>query len=138
MARRTPSRLGFDREKPQERLATLSGGVAVVNAGAATETKMKEKQHRVASARAALERAPVPVAASRCCRLADAVRLDGFEKQQDNSRAKIAPRALEEPMGRSRNPNIEGSSSSTTCATQEGARASMPSPARSSTSSPRA
>lgn len=60
MARRTPSRIGFDREKPQERLATLSGGVAVVNAGAATETKMKEKQHRVASAGAALEQSSGP------------------------------------------------------------------------------
>ena len=50
------------------------------------------------------------MAASRCCRLANAVRLDGFEKQQDNTRAKIAPRALEEPLGQiAHNPNIEGS-----------------------------
>src|SRR5919109_21846 len=54
----------FDREKLQERLAKLSGGVAVVKVGAATETEMKEKKHRVEdalqAARAALEEGIVP------------------------------------------------------------------------------
>src|SRR3989440_2828968 len=54
----------FDREKLQERLAKLSGGVAVVKVGAATETEMKEKKHRVEDAlqatRAALEEGIVP------------------------------------------------------------------------------
>ena len=60
----------FDREKLQERLAKLSGGVAVVKVGAATETEMKEKKHRVEDAlqatRAALEEGIVPAAVSRC------------------------------------------------------------------------
>ena len=60
----------FDREKLQERLAKLAGGVAVVKVGAATETEMKEKKHRVEDAlqatRAALEEASSRVAASRC------------------------------------------------------------------------
>ena len=59
----------FDREKLQERLAKLSGGVAVVKVGAATETEMKEKKHRVEDAlqatRAAPRRASSPAAASR-------------------------------------------------------------------------
>ena len=54
----------FDREKLQERLAKLAGGVAVVKVGAATETEMKEKKHRVEDAlqatRAALEEGVVP------------------------------------------------------------------------------
>ena len=54
----------FDREKLQERLATLAGGVAVIKVGAATETEMKEKKHRVEDAlqatRAALEEGIVP------------------------------------------------------------------------------
>src|SRR5208282_1170040 len=54
----------FDREKLQERLAKLSGGVAVVKVGAATETEMREKKHRVEDAlqatRAALEEGIVP------------------------------------------------------------------------------
>src|SRR5207244_5925985 len=54
----------FDREKLQERLAKLAGGVAVVKVGAATETEMKEKKHRVEDAlqatRAALEEGIVP------------------------------------------------------------------------------
>jgi chaperonin GroEL len=59
----------FDREKLQERLAKLSGGVAVIKVGAATETEMKEKKHRVEDAlqatRAASRRASSPAAASR-------------------------------------------------------------------------
>ena len=54
----------FDREKLQERLAKLAGGVAVVKVGAATETEMKEKKHRVEDAlqatRAALEEGVIP------------------------------------------------------------------------------
>ena len=61
----------YDREKLQERLAKLAGGVAVINVGAATETEMKEKKMRVEDAlhatRAAVEEGIVPAAASRCC-----------------------------------------------------------------------
>ncbi len=60
----------FDREKLQERLAKLAGGVAVIKVGAATETEIKEKKHRVEDAlsatRAALEEGIVPAAAWRC------------------------------------------------------------------------
>jgi chaperonin GroEL len=61
--------LDYDREKLQERLAKLVGGVAVINVGAATETEMKEKKARVEDAlhatRAAVEEGIVPAAASR-------------------------------------------------------------------------
>src|SRR6188472_648439 len=68
----------FDREKLQERLAKLSGGVAVVKVGAATETEMKEKKHRVEDAlqatRAALEEGIVPGGGGALLNAADAVR----------------------------------------------------------------
>src|SRR5882757_8164189 len=70
----------FDREKLQERLAKLSGGVAVVKVGASTETEMKEKKHRVEdalqAARAALEEGIVPGGGIALVEAADAINLD--------------------------------------------------------------
>jgi chaperonin GroEL len=105
----------FDREKLQERLAKLAGGVAVVKVGAATETEMKEKKHRVEDAlqatRAALEEGIVPGGGVALLNAADAVRtsvgkLDGDEK----TGAAIILRALEEPLRQlAFNAGLEGS-----------------------------
>ncbi len=90
----------YDREKLQERLAKLVGGVAVISVGAATETEMKEKKARVEDAlnatRAAVEEGIVPgggVAYLRCIPVLDAFSLEGDEKLGLN----IVKRALEEP-----------------------------------------
>src|SRR5213595_3547907 len=73
----------FDREKLQERLAKLAGGVAVVKVGAATETEMKEKKHRVEDAlqatRAALEEGIVPGGGVALLRAVAAIKLDSYE-----------------------------------------------------------
>src|ERR1700749_539342 len=78
----------FDREKLQERLAKLSGGVAVVKVGASTETEMKEKKHRVEdalqAARAALEEGVVPGGGVALVNAADAVK-DSFELEGDEA-----------------------------------------------------
>ena len=103
----------FDREKLHERLAKLSGGVAVVKVGAATETEIKEKKHRVEDAlqatRAALEEGVVPgggVALLNAASAFDISTLDGDEK----TGAKIVLRALEEPLRQlSENAGLEGS-----------------------------
>jgi chaperonin GroEL len=93
----------FDREKLQERLAKLSGGVAVVKVGAATETEMKETKHRVEdalqAARAALEEGVVPGGGVALLNAADAVR-DSFGDLEDDEAtgAKIILRSLEEPI----------------------------------------
>jgi chaperonin GroEL len=91
----------YDREKLQERLAKLVGGVAVINVGAATETEMKEKKARVEDAlnatRAAVEEGIVSgggVAYLRCTDAIAALNLDGDEKVG----ARIVLRALEEPI----------------------------------------
>ena len=91
----------YDREKLQERLAKLVGGVAVIKVGAATETEMKEKKARVEDAmhatRAAVEEGIVPgggVALLRCAEAIDALKLEGDEKIGGN----IVRRALEEPL----------------------------------------
>jgi chaperonin GroEL len=91
----------YDREKLQERLAKLVGGVAVIKVGAATETEMKEKKARVEDAmhatRAAVEEGIVPgggVALLRCADAVDALKLEGDEKIGAN----IVRRALEEPL----------------------------------------
>jgi chaperonin GroEL len=92
----------YDREKLQERLAKLAGGVAVINVGAATETEMKEKKARVEDAlhatRAAVEEGIVPgggVAYLRCIPALDALkRLSDDEKVGIN----IVKRALEQPL----------------------------------------
>ncbi len=90
----------YDREKLQERLAKLVGGVAVIKVGAATETEMKEKKARVEDAmhatRAAVEEGIVPgggVALLRCAEAIDALKLEGDEKIGGNDRAPRARRA---------------------------------------------
>lgn len=91
----------YDREKLQERLAKLAGGVAIIKVGAATEAAMKEKKDRVDDAlhatRAAVEEGIVPgggVAYLRCQKAADEVALEGDEKVG----ASIISRALEAPL----------------------------------------
>jgi chaperonin GroEL len=103
----------FDREKLQERLAKLSGGVAVVKVGAATETEMKEKKHRVEDAlqatRAALEEGIVAGGGATLLRSADAIDLDLLEGD-DKTGAQIIKRALEEPLRQiAENSGLEGS-----------------------------
>src|SRR5882724_2668086 len=104
----------YDREKLQERLAKLAGGVAVVKVGAATETAMKEKKARVEDSlnatRAAVEEGIVPgggVALLRCAKAIDALKkLEGDEKVG----AMIVRRALEEPIRQIvENAGLEGS-----------------------------
>src|SRR5213593_459128 len=91
----------FDREKLQERLAKLSGGVAVVKVGAATETEMKEKKHRVEDAlqatRAALEEGIVPGGGVALLNAVDAIKLDKLDGDERRGAA-ILLRALEEPI----------------------------------------
>src|SRR5438270_753818 len=106
----------FDREKLQERLAKLSGGVAVVKVGASTETEMKEKKHRVEdalqAARAALEEGQVPGGGVALINAADAVRDDvlGSLEGDEATGAKIILRALEEPLRQlATNAGLEGS-----------------------------
>ena len=106
----------FDREKLQERLAKLSGGVAVVKVGASTETEMKEKKHRVEdalqAARAALEEGQVPGGGVALINAADAVSDDILGKLEGDERtgAQIIIRALEEPLRQlSYNAGLEGS-----------------------------
>ena len=105
----------FDREKLQERLAKLSGGVAVVKVGAATETEMKEKKHRVEDAlqatRAALEEGIVPGGGVALINAGDAIKttLDKFEGDERTG-ANIIIRALEEPLRQlAYNAGLEGS-----------------------------
>jgi chaperonin GroEL len=104
----------FDREKLQERLAKLSGGVAVVKVGAATETEMKEKKHRVEDAlqatRAALEEGIVPGGGVALLEATSAIKLDAIEEEDEKTGAKIVLRALEEPLRQiAENAGLEGS-----------------------------
>src|SRR5690349_2130580 len=104
----------FDREKLQERLAKLSGGVAVVKVGAATETEMKEKKHRVEDAlqatRAALEEGIVAGGGVALLRATDAIDLDLFTEDDTKTGARIILRALEEPLRQiADNAGLEGS-----------------------------
>jgi chaperonin GroEL len=106
----------FDREKLQERLAKLSGGVAVVKVGASTETEMKEKKHRVEdalqAARAALEEGQVPGGGVALINAADAIKDDVLGKLEGDERtgAQIIIRALEEPLRQlAYNAGLEGS-----------------------------
>jgi chaperonin GroEL len=103
----------FDREKLQERLAKLAGGVAVVKVGAATETEMKEKKHRVEDAlqatRAALEEGIVPGGGIALLAAVKAVTVDALEGDEQTG-AKIVLRALEEPVRQlAENAGLEGS-----------------------------
>ncbi len=109
----------FDREKLQERLAKLSGGVAVVKVGAATETEMKEKKHRVEDAlqatRAALEEGIVPGGGVALLQASAAIKIDQDSHDADGSDdertgARIVLRALEEPLRQlAENAGLEGS-----------------------------
>ena len=104
----------FDREKLQERLAKLSGGVAVVKVGAATETEMKEKKHRVEDAlqatRAALEEGIVPGGGIALLAAVKAIDLTKFTDEDEKTGAKIVLRALEEPLRQiAENAGLEGS-----------------------------
>jgi chaperonin GroEL len=104
----------FDREKLQERLAKLSGGVAVVKVGAATETEMKEKKHRVEDAlqatRAALEEGIVPGGGIALLQAASAVTVNGAADDDERTGARIVLRALEEPLRQlAENAGLEGS-----------------------------
>jgi chaperonin GroEL len=104
----------FDREKLQERLAKLSGGVAVVKVGAATETEMKEKKHRVEDAlqatRAALEEGIVAGGGVALLRATQAIDLDLFTEDDTKTGARIILRALEEPLRQiAENAGLEGS-----------------------------
>jgi len=103
----------YDREKLQERLAKLAGGVAVIHVGASTEVEMKEKKARVEDAlhatRAAVEEGIVPgggVALLRCAKAIDALRLDGDEAVG----AQIVRRAIGSPIRTlCANAGVEGS-----------------------------
>ncbi|MDD5561218.1 MAG: chaperonin GroEL [Candidatus Omnitrophica bacterium] len=103
----------YDKEKLQERLAKLAGGVAVINVGAATESEMKEKKARVEDAlhatRAATQEGIVPgggVALIRTIAALDKLKLDGDEKIGAN----IVKRAIEEPLRQIvQNAGLEGS-----------------------------
>ncbi len=93
----------FDREKLQERLAKLAGGVAVVKVGAATETEMKEKKHRVEDAlqatRAALEEGVVPGGGVALLNAQASLDPDKLTDDPDEATgARIVHRALEEPV----------------------------------------
>ncbi len=103
----------YDKEKLQERLAKLSGGVAVINVGAATETEMKEKKARVEDAlhatRAATQEGIVPgggVALLRAIPALEKMKLEGDEKIGSD----IVKRAIEEPLRQiTQNAGLEGS-----------------------------
>ena len=104
----------FDKEKLQERLAKLSGGVAVVKVGAATETEMKEKKHRVEDAlqatRAALEEGIVPGGGVALLTAQDAINADAMSEGDERTGAAIVRRALEEPLRQiAENSGLEGS-----------------------------
>jgi chaperonin GroEL len=106
----------FDREKLQERLAKLSGGVAVVKVGASTETEMKEKKHRVEdalqAARAALEEGQVPGGGVALINAADEVKDGVLGKLEDDEKtgAQIIFKSLEEPLRQlAYNAGLEGS-----------------------------
>ena len=104
----------YDREKLQERLAKLSGGVAVINVGAATETEMKEKKARVEDAlhatRAAVEEGIVPGGGVALLRAQNG--LDGFKVDREDEQVGVAilRRALEAPIRQiATNAGVEGS-----------------------------
>ncbi|UZJ43059.1 chaperonin GroEL [Marinimicrobium sp. C6131] len=94
----------YDREKLQERVAKLAGGVAVIKVGAATEVEMKEKKDLVDDAfhatRAAVEEGIVPGGGVSLVRVADAIRKSGLKgaNEDQNTGIRIALRAMEEPF----------------------------------------
>ena len=103
----------FDREKLQERLAKLAGGVAVVKVGAATETEMKEKKHRVEDAlqatRAALEEGIVPGGGVALLHAVKSVKLDELKGDEATGAKHRAPRARGAASAAGHNAGLEGS-----------------------------
>ncbi|NNM55502.1 MAG: chaperonin GroEL [Spirochaetales bacterium] len=106
----------YDREKLQERLAKLAGGVAVINVGAATETELKEKKHRVEDAlsatRAALEEGIVPGGGITLVQVAQALAKSDISALNDEEKVgfRIARRAMEEPIRQiAGNAGVDGS-----------------------------
>jgi len=106
----------YDKEKLQERLAKLAGGVAVINVGAATEVEMKEKKHRVEDAlsatRAAIEEGIVPGGGIALIQASLALEKADMAKMTDDEKVgfKITKRALEEPIRQiAENAGVDGS-----------------------------
>lgn len=92
----------YDREKLQERLAKLSGGVAVIRVGAATETELKEKKHRVedalSAARAAVEQGILPGGGVALVNAVDALKGFKLDVDDENTGVNVLRRSLEVPM----------------------------------------
>jgi chaperonin GroEL len=104
----------FDREKLQERLAKLSGGVAVIQVGAATETELKEKKHRIEDAlsatRAAVQEGMIPGGGSSLIHALKALHDYKSETHEEQIGVDIIRRALEEPLRQiADNAGFEGS-----------------------------
>src|SRR5690606_32340532 len=104
----------YDREKLQERLAKLAGGVAVIHVGAATETEMKEKKARVEDAlhatRAAVEEGIVPGGGVALLRIQSKIREMKLNDADEQIGVTIVARSLEEPIRQiSENAGVEGS-----------------------------
>jgi chaperonin GroEL len=116
----------YDKEKLQERLAKLAGGVAVVNVGAATEAELKEKKHRVEDAlsatRAAIEEGVIPgggVALVQALKALDVKNFDGMSSDEVIG-YKIVRRALEEPIRQiAQNAGLDGSIIADKCKNNE-------------------
>ncbi|HKN64906.1 MAG TPA: TCP-1/cpn60 chaperonin family protein, partial [Gemmatimonadaceae bacterium] len=92
----------YDKEKLQERLATLAGGVAIINVGAATESEMKEKKARVEDAlhatRAAVEEGIVPGGGVAFIRAQAALKQLKLQDSEEQTGVAIVRRAIEEPL----------------------------------------
>lgn len=106
----------YDREKLQERLAKLAGGVAVMNVGAATEVELKEKKHRVEDAlsatRAAIEEGVIPGGGVALCQAAKILEKKSFRDftEEEKTGYRIVCRALEEPIRQiANNAGVDGS-----------------------------
>ncbi len=103
----------YDREKLQERLAKLSGGVAVIKVGASTETELKEKKHRyedaLSATRAAVDEGIVPGGGSTLLRASDMLSTEGLSADESTGLL-IVKRAIEEPLRHiAKNAGLEGS-----------------------------
>ena len=103
----------YDKEKLQERLAKLSGGVAVIKVGASTETELKEKKHRyedaLSATRAAVEEGIVPGGGVTLLRAASELNVDSYQGDEKTG-VTIVKRALEEPLRQiAKNAGLEGS-----------------------------
>jgi chaperonin GroEL len=104
----------FDREKLQERLAKLSGGVGVIQVGAATETELKEKKHRIedalAATRAAVEEGIVSGGGAALLDALDALKDLSSDEADEDTGIKIVRKSLEEPLKQiANNAGMEGS-----------------------------